>query len=225
MILLFVGGGAHLEVLVAGGGAYLHRGGVGGNRQGVRVRIRAEGGLQRTGIEGQCLDGLVVVVPAAAQILAGAGIHHTDLVAVGYGEAAEAHADEPVVQRAHPAGTGAAVKLAKLLGALGDLGDVVGVGADGGEAVLLQRRNDAGHHGGAAGDGDVLIHQRARPWRGNGLFTIVIRRGEGGVLHNNVDLARRCVCCSALCCEHSGGYQAQYHHQCHQQRDYAFSHV
>ena len=58
-----------------------------------------------------------------------------------------------------------------------------------------------------------LVHQRAIPGSAVGLCV-------GRVFHNDPNLA-----VVVLCCPDSGGYQAQYHHQCQQQRNDAFLHM
>ena len=58
-----------------------------------------------------------------------------------------------------------------------------------------------------------LVHQRAIPGSAVGLCV-------GRVFHDDPNLA-----VVVLCCPHGGGYQAQYHHQCQQQRNDAFLHM
>ena len=116
LILRAVHAGADLEVLVAGGGRHHHAADIGGQLQRVAVGVLMEGGRQLAIAEGQGLDGGVIVIPAAAQVVAkAAGVHDADLVAalqlaVRHGKFAEACVGKPVVEGAHPAGLASAVK-------------------------------------------------------------------------------------------------------------------
>lgn len=67
--------------------------------------------------------------------------------------------------------------------------------------------------GGPGNQVHPFVHQRAVP-DGSAGFCV------GGVFHDDPNLA-----VVVLCCPDSGGYQAQYHHQCQQQRNDAFLHM
>ena len=202
--------GADLEILVAGGGRHHHAADIGGQLQRVAVGILIKGRRQLTGAEDKGLDGVVTVVPVAAQVIAAVtGIHDADLVAGGqlaarHGNTVEAHVGEPVVQGSHPAGTGAAVKLTQAI----DLADVAAFSA--GHLVIagFQGLGDTAHHGRILGELHPGIHQRAGPGRS---FTIH-RFCEGSVFHDDTDLAQ-----VIGRCQHGGGHQGQGHHQCQQQ--------
>ena len=202
--------GADLEILVAGGGRHHHAADLGGQLQRVAVGVLIEGGRQLAGAEGQGLDGVVIVAPAAAQVIAiGAGVHDADLVAAlqlagRHGKCGEAFVGEPVVQGSHPAGHKAAVKLRQAV----DLADVIAFSAGLGVALGFQRLGDTAHHGGILGELHPGIHQRAGPGRS---FTIH-RFCEGSVFHDDMGLAQ-----VNGRCQHGGGHQGQGHHQCQQQ--------
>ena len=205
LVLRAVHAGADLEVLVAGGGRHHHAADIGGQLQRVAVGVLVEGGRQLAGTEGQGLDGVVAVVPAAAQILAAvAGIHDADLVAAlqragCHGKGTEAFVGEPVVQGSHPAGHTAAVNLRQAV----DLADVGSAGM--GVFLGIQRLKDTAHHGGILGELHPGIHQRAVP---GGAFCF----GIGSVFHNDMSLTQ-----VIGRCQHGGGHQGQGHHQCQQQ--------
>ena len=198
-----------------------------GQRQGVLGGTLIKSGGQRTGAEGQRGQaGIGHVIEITADILAAvAGIHDADLIACPQGAIAdcviaEARVGEPVVQRTHPAGTGTAVEFVQS----GDSGDVLAAIAAVfdvcGKTSLFNGGLDAGHHGGIGIKGDVSIHLPACPRR---RFSTCCGFREHGVFHDHMNSTE--VLGRSVLCEHGGGYQAQYHHQCHQQRDNAFSHV
>ena len=142
--------GPDLIVLVAGGGGDQHAVGPLVHRQGILMGVRVEGRGQLTGAEGQGLHRLDVIVPAAAQVgaVAIAGIHDPDLVAgsqrsVRHGEGPKAVVGEPVVQGAHPAGHGAAVKRRQPRNGA----DIVVLGACLLVAVHFQCLYNTTHHG------------------------------------------------------------------------------
>ena len=116
LVLRAVHAGADLEVLVGGGGSDLNAADLGGQLQGIAVGVLVKGGGQLAIAEGQGLDGGVIVIPAAAQVVAkAAGVHDADLVAalqlaVRHGKCAEACVGKPVVEGSHPAGLASAVK-------------------------------------------------------------------------------------------------------------------
>ena len=116
LVLRAVHTGTDLEVLVGGGGSDLNAADLGGQLQGIAVGVLVKGGGQLAIAEGQGLDGGVIVIPAAAQVVAkAAGVHDADLVAalqlaVRHGKFAEACVGKPVVEGAHPAGLASAVK-------------------------------------------------------------------------------------------------------------------
>ena len=207
--------GPDLIVLVAGGGGDQHAVGPLVHRQGVLVGVLMKGRAQLTGAEGQPLDRLVIVVPAAAQVgaVAIAGIHDPDLVAgsqrsVRHGEGPKAVVGEPVVQGAHPAGHGAAVKCRQPRNGA----DVVVLGACLLVAVLFQCLYNTAHHGRIFIQIYPFLHQC--PFPGSALGFRV-----GGVLHDDMNLSvvvvRR---------KNAHGYQRQYHHQRQKQRYNAFLH-
>ena len=180
-------------VLVGGGGRQLQVGALAVDGQRVLVGVTGlaggEPGQQLAAPDVQRRKGGVGVVPCTAQIGAQAlaGIHDADHVAVAqravlHGELREAEVGEPVVQRAHPAGVVAAVHLGQSL----DRGDIAILRAGLGEAILLQRRHDAVHHGAVGVQVDPLIHQLAVP-----VFLTVRPQiaGKGGVLHDDLHLA------------------------------------
>ena len=180
-------------VLVGGGGRQLQVGALAVDGQRVLVGITGlaggEPGQQLAALDVQRRKGCVGVAPCTAQIGAQAltGIHDADHVAVAqravlHGELLEAEVGEPVVQRAHPAGVVAAVHLGQSL----DRGDIAILRAGLGEAILLQRRHDAVHHGAVGVQVDPLIHQLAVP-----VFLTVRPQiaGKGGVLHDDLHLA------------------------------------
>ena len=210
LILRAVHAGADLEVLVAGGGRHHHAADIGGQLQRVAVGVLIEGGRQLAGTEGQVLDGGVIVVPAAAQVVAiGTGVHNADLIAGfqlagSHGKGAEAFFGKPVVEGAHPAGLTAAVKRSQAV----DFVDVIVFSAGLGISLGLQRLGDTAHHGGFLGELHPGIHQRAGPGRS---FTIH-RFCEGSVFHDDMGLAQ-----VNGRCQHGGGHQGQGHHQCQQQ--------
>ena len=210
LVLRAVHAGADLEVLVAGGGRHHHAADIGGQLQRVAVGVLIEGGRQLAGTEGQGLDGGVIVIPAAAQVVAkAAGVHDADLVAgfqlaVRHGKCGEAFVGKPIVEGSHPAGSGAAVKLRQAV----DLADVIAFSAGLGISLGLQRLGDTAHRGGILGELHPGIHQRAGPGRS---FTIH-RFCEGSVFHDDTGLAQ-----VNGRCQHGGGHQGQGHHQCQQQ--------
>ena len=116
LVLRAVHAGTDLEVLVAGGGSDLNAADLGGQLQGIAVGVLVKGGGQLAIAEGQGLDGGVIVIPAAAQVIAkAAGVHDADLVAGlqlsgRHGKCAEALVGEPIVEGPHPAGLTSAVK-------------------------------------------------------------------------------------------------------------------
>ena len=205
LILRAVHAGADLEVLVAGSGRHHHAADIGGQLQRVAVGVLMEGGRQLAGAEGQGLDGGVIVVPAAAQVIAvGAAVHDADLIAgfqsaCGHGKAAEALVCKPIVEGSHPAGLTAAAEFAQAV----DLADVGSAGM--GVSLGVQRLKDTAHHGGILGELHPGIHQRAGPGRS---FTIH-RFCEGSVFHDDMGLAQ-----VNGRCQHGGGHQGQGHHQC-----------
>ena len=207
--------GPDLIVLVAGGGGDQHAVGPLVHRQGIVVGVLMKGRAQLTGAEGQPLDRLVIVVPAAAQVgaVAIAGIHDPDLVAgsqrsVRHGEGPKAVVGEPVVQGAHPAGHGAAVKRRQPRNGA----DIVVLGACLLVAVLFQCLYNTAHHGRIFIQIYPFLHQC--PFPGSALGFRV-----GGVLHDDMNLSvvvvRR---------KNAHGYQRQYHHQRQKQRYNAFLH-
>ena len=207
--------GPDLIVLVAGGGGDQHAVGPLVHRQGIVVGVLVEFRAQLTGAEGQILDRLVIVVPAAAQVgaVAIAGIHDPDLVAgsqrsVRHGEGPKALVGEPVVQGAHPTGHGAAVEFTQTF----DRADVVVLGACLLAAVLFQCLYHTAHHGRIFIQIYPFLHQC--PFPGSALGFRV-----GGVLHDDMNLSvvvvRR---------KNAHGYQRQYHHQRQKQRYNAFLH-
>ena len=207
--------GPDLIVLVAGGGGDQHAVGPLVHRQGILVGVLMKGRAQLTGAEGQPLDRLVIVVPAAAQIgaVAIAGIHDPDLVAgsqrsVRHGEGPKAVVGEPIVQGSHPAGHGAAVEFTQTF----DRADVVVLGACLLAAVLFQCLYNTAHHGRIFIQIYPFLHQCSFPGSALG-FRV------GGVLHDDMNLSvvvvRR---------KNAHGYQRQYHHQRQKQRYNAFLH-
>ena len=208
LILRAVHAGADLEVLVAGGGSDLNAADLGGQLQGIAVGVLVKGGGQLAIAEGQGLDGGVIVIPAAAQVVAkAAGVHDADLVAglqgaCGHGKCGEALVGKPIVEGSHPAGSGAAVKLRQAV----DLADVGSAGM--GVSLGVQRLGDTAHRGGILGELHPGIHQRAGPGRS---FTIH-RFCEGSVFHDDMGLAQ-----VIGRCQHGGGHQGQGHHHCQQQ--------
>ena len=210
LVLRAVHAGADLEVLVGGGGSDLNAADLGGQLQGIAVGVLVKGGGQLAIAEGQGLDGGVIVIPAAAQVVAkAAGVHDADLVAgfqlaVRHGKCGEAFVGKPIVEGSHPAGSGAAVKLRQAV----DLADVIAFSAGLGISLGLQRLGDTAHRGGILGELHPGIHQRAGPGRS---FTIH-RFCEGSVFHDDMGLAQ-----VIGRCQHGGGHQGQGHHQCQQQ--------
>ena len=207
--------GPDLIVLVAGGGGDQHAVGPLVHRQGILMGVRVEGGGQLTGAEGQGLHRLDVIVPAAAQIgaVAIAGIHDPDLVAgsqrsVRHGEGPKAVVGEPVVQGAHPAGHGAAVKRRQPRNGA----DIVVLGACLLVAVLFQCLYNTAHHGRIFIQIYPFLHQC--PFPGSALGFRV-----GGVLHDDMNLS-----VVVVRCKNAHGYQRQYHHQRQKQRHNAFFH-
>ena len=205
LILRAVHAGADLEVLVAGGGRHHHAADIGGQLQRVAVGVLVKGGGQLAIAEGQGLDGGVIVIPAAAQVVAkAAGVHDADLVAglqgaCGHGKCGEAFVGKPIVEGSHPAGSGAAVKLRQAV----DLADVGSAGM--GVSLGVQRLKDTAHHGGIPGELHPAVHQGAVP-RSAFVF------GIGSVFHDDMGLAQ-----VIGRCQHGGGHQGQGHHQCQQQ--------
>ena len=208
LVLRAVHAGTDLEVLVAGGGSDLNAADLGGQLQGIAVGVLVKGGGQLAIAEGQGLDGGVIVIPAAAQVVAkAAGVHDADLVAglqgaCGHGKCGEAFVGKPIVEGSHPAGLTAAAEFAQAV----DLADVGSAGM--GVSLGVQRLKDTAHHGGILGELHPGIHQRAGPGR-----SITIHRFcEGSVFHDDTDLAQ-----VIGRCQHGGGHQGQGHHQCQQQ--------
>ena len=205
LILRAVHAGADLEVLVGGGGSDLNAADLGGQLQGIAVGVLVKGGGQLAIAEGQGLDGGVIVIPAAAQVVAkAAGVHDADLVAalqlaVRHGKFAEACVGKPVVEGAHPAGLASAVKRSQAV----DLADVGSAGM--GVSLGVQRLKDTAHHGGIPGELHPAVHQGAVP-RSAFVF------GIGSVFHDDMGLAQ-----VIGRCQHGGGHQGQGHHQCQQQ--------
>ena len=180
-------------VLVGGGGRQLQVGALAVDGQRVLVGITGlaggEPGQQLAALDVQRRKGCVGVAPCTAHIGAQAltGIHDADHVAVAqravlHGELLEAEVGEPVVQRAHPAGVVAAVHLGQSL----DRGDIAILRAGLGEAILLQRRHDAVHHGAVGVQVDPFVDQLAVP-----VFLTVRPHifSEGGVFHDDLHLA------------------------------------
>ena len=215
LILCLAHIGPDLIVLVAGGGGDQHAVGPLVHRQGILMGVLMKGRAQLTGAEGQPLDRLVIVVPAAAQVgaVAIAGIHDPDLVAgsqrsVRHGEGPKAVVGEPVVQGAHPAGHGAAVKRRQPRNGA----DIVVLGACLLVAVLFQCLYNTAHRGRIFIQIYPFLHQCPLPGSALG-FRV------GGVLHDDMNLSvvvvRR---------KNAHGYQRQYHHQRQKQRYNAFLH-
>ena len=202
---------ANLIVLVGRGGRDNDAAHVRGDGQGVLVRVLLKGLIQRTGAERDILDGLVGVSPTAAEILTAVhGVHQMDLVtglqrAVLNGELAEAEVREPVVQRTHPAGHGAACAGPQVV----DLADVTALRA--GLGIAPQRVDQAAHHGGIRFQIHPLVDQRPRP---GGVCGRV-----GRVFHDHADLV------GMICCECSRRQQAERQHQRHQQGNNPFLHT
>ena len=210
LVLRAVHTGANLEVLVAGGGSDLNAADLGGQLQGIAVGVLVKGGGQLAIAEGQGLDGGVIVIPAAAQVVAkAAGVHDADLVAGlqlsgRHGKCAEALVGEPIVEGPHPAGLTSAVKRSQAM----NLADIIAFSAGLGIALGLQRLHNAAHHGGILGELHPVVHQGAGPGRS---FTIH-RFCEGSVFHDDMGLAQ-----VNGRCQHGGRHQGQGHHQCQQQ--------
>ena len=180
-------------VLVGGGGRQLQVGALAVDGQRVLVGITGltggELGQQPAALNVQHRKGGVGVAERAVQIGAQtlASVHDADHVAVAqrtvlHGELREAKVGEPVVQRAHPAGLLAAVHLGQAL----DRGDIAILRAGLGEAVLIQRRHDAVHHGAVGVQVDPLVDQLAVP-----VFLALGPHiaGKGGILHDDLHLA------------------------------------
>ena len=205
LVLRAVHAGADLEVLVGGGGSDLNAADLGGQLQGIAVGVLVKGGGQLAIAEGQGLDGGVIVIPAAAQVVAkAAGVHDADLVAglqgaCGHGKCGEAFVGKPIVEGAHPAGLTAAVNLRQAV----DLADVGSAGM--GVSLGVQRLKDTAHHGGIPGELHPAVHQGTVP-RSAFVF------GIGSVFHDDMGLAQ-----VIGRCQHGGGHQGQGHHQCQQQ--------
>ena len=209
-----VGREIDLIVLVGGGGRHPDAGDALGQGQGVGGLVGGEVGSQDAFAEGQGRQaGVALGVPVAADVRAIAvnGVHDPDDIPgeqlVPGLDVGKAHIGEPVVQGSHPAGGFAAVTGGQAV----DLADVAGLRA--GLGIGTQGADDAVHHGGPGGQVHPLVHQRAIPGSAVGLCV-------GRVFHNDPNLA-----VVVLCCPDSGGYQAQYHHQCQQQRSDAFLHM
>ena len=210
-------GGMYLIVLVDRNGVHRHRGRISGDSQRVGIDVLAESGRQLAGAEGQGLEASVRVRKVAADVSAHIhGEHDADLItglqlAVADGEVGEALVDEPVVQRAHPAAAFAAALFTESVDGLQVSAilalDNIGLAADVFDCLL-----NTGHHGGLRVEIDPLVYQCSLPRSALGL-------GEGGVLHDDTYLI------IVPCREHGGGDQAEHHHQCHQQRSYAFLHL
>ena len=192
---LLVGGDLFVQedlrqiVLIGSGRRQLQVGALAIDGQRVLVGITGlaggELGQQLAALDPQRRKGGIGVAERTAQIGAQtlAGVHDADHVTVAqravlHGELLEAEVGEPVVQRAHPAGLVAAVHLGQSL----DRGDIAILRTGLGEAVLLQRRHDAVHHGAVGVQVDPLIHQLAVP-------RCAVLHGVGGVLHDDLHLA------------------------------------
>ena len=209
-----VGGEIYLIVLVGGGGRHPDAGDALGQGQGVGGLVGGEVGSQDALAEGQGRQaGVALGVPVAADVRAVAigGVHHADGIPgeqlVSGLDVLEPNVGEPIVQGSHPAGGGSAVTGGQTV----DLADVAGLGA--GLGIGTQGADDAVHHGGPGSQVHPFVHQRAIPGSAVGLCV-------GRVFHDDPNLA-----VVVLCCPHGGGYQAQYHHQCQQQRNDAFLHM
>ena len=209
-----VGREIDLVDLVGGGGRHPDAGDALGQGQGVGGLVGGEVGSQDAFAEGQGRQaGVALGVPVAADVRAVAvgGVHHADGIPgeqlVPGLDVVEPNVGEPIVQGSHPAGGGSAVTGGQAV----DLADVAGLGT--GLGIGTQGADDAVHHGGPGGQVHPLVHQRAIPGSAVGLCV-------GRVFHDDPNLA-----VVVLCCPHGGGYQAQYHHQCQQQRNDAFLHM
>ena len=178
-----------LEVLVAGGGRQLDGCRLSVDDQSVIILSTSLAGGKVRGqhrpVHGQSLNGGVGVAPCAAQVrtVAAEREHDTDHIAVSqiavlHGEGRKALVGEPVIQRAHPAGALASVKLAEIV----DAGNIAAFHALAARVYGFQRSDHAGHHGAVGGQIDPCIHQRAVP-------RCSVLLGIGGVLHNDLHLA------------------------------------
>ena len=169
--------GADLIVLVCRRRCDEQRGRAFRHSQGVGEGVAAELGRQLTGAECERLEAGVGIVPAAAKILNGTGVHDADLVAraeraLCNGKFTKAKVCEPVVECAHPAGHGTAVKRLQVVNG----GDVVAFRAD--DGVAIQCFHNAAHHGRFVGQLDPGVGQRAFP-------DSALRLRERGVLHDH----------------------------------------
>ena len=109
-------------------------------------------------------------------------------------EFAEAEVREPIIERAHPAGAGAAAELAESVYA----GDIVVLCADCNIAVVFESLNNAAHHGGIFIDVNPLRNKGSRPRRGYRVAVVIhIGFGEGFVLDLNINL---CLLRNSLHC-------------------------
>ena len=169
--------GADLIVLVCRRRCDEQRGRAFRHSQGVGEGVAAELGRQLTGAECERFEAGVGIVPAAAKILNGTGVHDADLVAraeraLCNGKFTKAKVCEPVVECAHPAGHGTAVKRLQVVNG----GDVVAFRAD--DGVAIQCFHNAAHHGRFASQLDPGVGQRAFP-------DSALRLRESGVLHDH----------------------------------------
>ena len=120
--------------------------------------------------------------------------------AVCNAEFAEAEVREPIVERAHPAGAGAAAEFAKsfFFADFSNAGNVVALCADcfvadGGENV-----HNAAHHGGIFVNVDPAGYKGSRPRRSYRVAVVIhIGFGEGFVLNLNINL---CLLRNSLHC-------------------------
>ena len=178
-------------VLVGGGGRQLQVGALAVDGQRVLVGITGlagdKPGQQLAALNVQRRKGGVGVVPSAVQIHTQiAGVHDPDHIAVlqlavGHGELAEAIVGEPVVQRAHPTGIAAAVKLSQLEAVHGDRGNIVALRTGLRIALLLQGLHHAGHHGTVGSHLHLGVGGLAVPIG----LTAPIGLGKCGVLHDD----------------------------------------
>ena len=169
--------GADLIVLVCRRRCDEQRGRAFRHSQGVGEGVAAELGRQLTCAERERFEAGVGIVPAAAKILNGTGVHDADLVAraeraLCNGKFTKAKVCEPVVECAHPAGHRAALLLLEVVNG----GDVVAFRAD--DGVAIQCFHNAAHHGRFVGQFNPGVGQRAFP-------RSALRLRERGVLHDH----------------------------------------
>ena len=166
------------------------------DRQRVFERLLGERRLQRALAGRQAGQPAQIFTIGAAQVRAPiTGIHDPDDVAVRQiGDTGKAFICEPIVQRAHPAGFCAAVKLGQAV----DGADVTTVCTYRRDLIHIQRGFDTGHHGGILCQRNIGIHQCAVPGR-------AVRFGICGVFHNDPNCSQVLVCpaCQDRCGEHS----------------------